>query len=143
MALYPYAATLMVRRFLHGRNWKAALLTEYVQDPDHKVFADVQGWEVSGSGYTSGGKNVTIEADFDSAGNKVVLVCPDVHFGFIGVPTTGAIVFYDDTGDASTSELLLTDNFGEEIAVDGYFFYAPNEAELTNLLIENETEINA
>jgi len=86
------------------------------------------GDEISGTGYTAGGEDVTSLAalTYDSATNRIKLTLSGpVNFGPIVASDVNAIVFYDDT----SSVLLLADVFGSTDP-DGSadFVYTPQAA---------------
>lgn len=126
MSIYVEYATRMVDESLRGRNWKAAILDGYSYSSSHTTFADVEGSEVSGSGYT-GGKVAVLDVIADYTLETIDITSAPIPFGLLGIESANAVVFYDDTGNSSTSRLLAVDVFEEGgLTVDGHeFTYIP------------------
>jgi hypothetical protein len=102
---------------------KAMLTTSsYVPDQDTHQYKSSVTNEISGTGYTAGGLTLTTKTlSYDATTNTLSLGCDD--------PTwTGAtftfryMVFYVDTGTASTSPLLTYVDFGVDQSVAGATF---------------------
>lgn len=109
---------------LSGETIKAMLVDDtYVFDPDATTAPT--GDEVSGTGYTAGGVDVTsdVAVSYDSTNNRVMLdVTADVNFGDITVTGIGGIVFYIDGGKP-----LAADMFGSTDWPGGDdFVYTPS-----------------
>jgi hypothetical protein len=95
---------------------KVALLTSsYTPDQDaHDYFNDVSTYEVTGTGYTSGGATLASKtATYDSATNVIVLDAADVTWSSSTITARYAVV-YDSTGTASTSALIGYVDFGSD-----------------------------
>ena len=95
---------------------KVALLTSsYTPDQDaHDYFNDVSTYEVTGTGYTSGGATLASKtATYDSATNVIVLDAADVTWSASTITARYAVV-YDSTGTASTSALIGYVDFGSD-----------------------------
>jgi hypothetical protein len=95
----------------------------FAADPD--ATAVPTGDEISGTGYTAGGEDVTSLASlaYNSGSNQIRLALSGpVNFGPVVASDVSAIVFYDDTG----SVMLLADVF-DSVAPDGSedFVYTP------------------
>ncbi len=102
---------------------RAALVTEdYVADKDaHAFFADVSH-EVSGTGYTAGGKALTgLSLSQDNANDRAAVLAANVVWP-VGAFTARAAVLYKDTGNPATSPLLAYMNFGGDHTVSGEDF---------------------
>lgn len=95
---------------------KVALLSSsYTPDQDaHDYFNDVSSYEVTGTGYTSGGATLASKtATYDSATNVIVLDAADVTWSSSTITARYAVV-YDSTGTASTSPLIGYVDFGSD-----------------------------
>ena len=95
---------------------KVALLSSsYTPDQDaHDYFNDVSTYEVTGTGYTSGGSTLSSKtATYDSASNVIVLDAADVTWSASTITARYAVV-YDSTGTASTSALIGYVDFGSD-----------------------------
>jgi len=95
---------------------KVALLTSsYTPNQDtHDYFNDVSTYEVTGTGYTSGGITLASKtATYDSATNVIVLDAADVTWSSSTITARYAVV-YDSTGTASTSALIGYVDFGSD-----------------------------
>lgn len=95
---------------------KVALLTSsYTPDQDtHDYFNDVNSYEVSGTGYSSGGATLGSKTvSYDSANNVIVLDAADTTWSSSTITARYAVV-YDATGTASTSALIGYVDFGSD-----------------------------
>lgn len=95
---------------------KVALLSSsYTPDQDaHDYFNDVSSYEVSGTGYTSGGNTLGSKtATYDSATNVIVLDAADTTWSSSTITARYAVI-YDSTGTASTSPLIGYVDFGSD-----------------------------
>jgi hypothetical protein len=95
---------------------KVALLTSsYTPDQDaHDYFNDVSTYEVTGTGYTSGGITLASKtATYDSGTNVIVLDAADVTWSSSTITARYAVV-YDSTGTSSTSALIGYVDFGSD-----------------------------
>jgi len=95
---------------------KVALLTSsYTPDQDaHDYFNDVSTYEVTGTGYTTGGITLASKtATYDSATNVIVLDAADVTWSSSTITARYAVV-YDSTGTSSTSALIGYVDFGSD-----------------------------
>ena len=95
---------------------KVALLSSsYTPDQDgHDYFNDVSTYEVSGTGYTSGGATLASKtATYDSATNVIVLDAADTTWSSSTITARYAVI-YDSTGTASTSALIGYVDFGSD-----------------------------
>lgn len=139
MAISASWATRMVIDALRGKNTKVALMDGFTQEDAQSVWADVQSFEVAGSGYTPGGLAAPLDVWFNAENRSVDILCPSIPFGLLGVASIDAAVFYDDTGNPLTSRILAADTFaGGGLGVAGNeFTYVPGEA-LLSLSIESE-----
>jgi hypothetical protein len=95
---------------------KVALLSSsYTPDQDaHDYFNDVSTYEVSGTGYTSGGATLASKtATYDSASNVIVLDAADTTWSSSTITARYAVI-YDSTGTSSTSALIGYVDFGSD-----------------------------
>jgi hypothetical protein len=95
---------------------KVALLTSsYTPDQDaHDYFNDVSTYEVTGTGYTTGGITLSSKtATYDSGTNVIVLDAADVTWSSSTITARYAVV-YDSTGTSSTSALIGYVDFGSD-----------------------------
>jgi len=109
MAAYGTWLAEAIDGYLSGETIKAMLVDDaYVFDPDEA--AAPTGSEISGTGYTSGGVDVTslVDVSYDSIDDQAVLALTgQVNFGTITATGIGAIVFYVVSGRP-----LVVDMFG-------------------------------
>ena len=95
---------------------KVALLSSsYTPDQDaHDYFNDVSSYEVTGTGYTSGGNTLGSKtATYDSATNVIVLDAADTTWSSSTITARYAVV-YGSTGTSSTSPLIGYVDFGSD-----------------------------
>jgi hypothetical protein len=95
---------------------KVALLSSsYTADQDaHDYFNDVSSFEISGTGYTTGGVTLTSKTiTYDSANNVIVLDAADTTWSSSTLTARYAVI-YDSTGTASTSALIGYVDFGSD-----------------------------
>ena len=112
----------LVSAFSGGLDWvndtiKAALTSAtYVPDQDvHDFFSDVTN-EITGTGYTAGGKALTGKTRaYNAASNLLVLDAADLVWDSSTL-TARRAVLYKDTGVASTSPLIGWVDFGQDIS---------------------------
>lgn len=90
---------------------KLALVTSsYTPDQDaHDFFNDVTN-EVSGTGYTAGGKTLSVTVSQDDTDNEGVFDAADVSWTSSTITARGAVI-YKDTGNAATSNLICYIDF--------------------------------
>jgi hypothetical protein len=87
------------------------------QDLD-EFLTDVAG-EVTGTGYTAGGKTVTnFSLTVDTSTNKTTIDCDDLSWASSTI-TGRYLIFYKSTGTAATSPLLWWQDAGAEISSSG------------------------
>ena len=95
---------------------KVALVSSsYTPDQDgHDYWNDVSTYEVSGTGYTTGGATLASKtATYDSATNVVILDAADTTWSSSTITARYAVV-YDSTGTGSTSALIGYVDFGSD-----------------------------
>jgi hypothetical protein len=103
---------------------KVALVTaSYTADKDnHDFFNDVSG-EVSGTGYTAGGKTLaSLAVTQDNANDRAVLTAATAVWAVASFSARGAVL-YKATGNPATSPLLAYMDFGITHTVSGEDFY--------------------
>lgn len=98
---------------------KAALLTNvYVPNQDtHTWFSDVNANQLSssGTGYTAGGVALTSKTrSYDASSNTLTLDSDDVVFSSLTATAIRYLVFYHDTGLATTSPVMSYMDFGAD-----------------------------
>lgn len=104
-------------------NWtndtiKVALLSStYTPNQDtHEFWSDVSSHEVSGTGYTAGGKAVTNKSlYYDADNNTQQLRCDSVSWENSTITARYAVV-YKDTGTPSTSPLIAYVDFEQNLS---------------------------
>ncbi len=108
---------------LAGAALKVALVTSaYLPDIDaHDFFADVSG-EVTGSGYTAGGKllqNKALNIDVDN--DQVVFTADSLSWTVATFTTRGAVI-YKNAGSPAASPLIAYIDFEEDLEAAGEDF---------------------
>lgn len=95
---------------------KAMLCTAaYVPDQDTHRYKNSVTNEVTGTGYTAGGIVVPTRGfTYDGAANNLRLTCGNLAFGTLTVAGIRIVVFYVDTGTATTSPLLSWMDLGAD-----------------------------
>lgn len=77
----------------------------------HLYYSNVIGYEISGTGYTAGGKAITLPSHFiDNANDLCKYDAEDVVWTAATMTARGAILYYD-TGNAATSTLVAFIDF--------------------------------
>lgn len=121
MASFVYNTTLF-KSYDSTFDWsagttKVALVTaSYTPDKDaHDFFADVTNEVIGSTGYTAGGNTVTPTVTQDNANDEIDIVLPGTSWASSTI-TARAAVYYRDTGNAATSELLAYIDFGGNVS---------------------------
>ena len=98
---------------LENDTLKAMLVTSsYTPDQDADIFIDDVTNEISGTGYTAGGKALTSKAATqDDTDNEGVFDADDVEWATSTITARGCVL-YKDTGTPSTSPLICYFDFG-------------------------------
>lgn len=93
---------------------KAAILSNaHVPNKDNNSFADVSINEVSGTGYTAGGKVLTnVSVTQDDAGDKVTVDADDLSWNNVTFVNGRYLVIYDDT--LVTKDICFIYDFGAD-----------------------------
>lgn len=109
---------------------KCALVTSsYTPDKDAHVFFDDITNEVSGTGYTAGGKALANKAiNQDDTNNRAEFDADDVIWT-VSTLTARAAVLYKDTGTDSTSPLIAYIDFDTDYTTSGTDFTIEWDAE--------------
>jgi hypothetical protein len=96
--------------------------SSYVPNQDtHRFKSDITN-EVVGTGYTAGGQTVAGKTTtYVSATNAGVMDCNDLSWATSTI-TARYLIFYKDTGTASTSPLISYVDFGEDRSSGGTTF---------------------
>jgi hypothetical protein len=120
MAITAYMPTTTIKEIAEGDytvdwdngSWAVkAMLVKSAYTPDratHDFIDDVSTHEISGTGYTAGGKALTGKA-VTVSGTKVILDADDLSWTgatFSGANAVRYVVLYHDTGTPSTSRIL-------------------------------------
>lgn len=132
MAVTPKAYTLLQESLWEGRInvntdtlWCMLVTASYTPNQDTHKFKSVITNEVTGSGYTAGGKQITgVQLTSDSATNKVKLTGGNLSWP--SVTFTGArygIVYVNNNLGASGMPLVAYINFGTDQSVADEAFY--------------------
>ncbi|EFL52813.1 conserved hypothetical protein [Solidesulfovibrio fructosivorans JJ]] len=101
---------------------RLALLTSaHTPNAGHTVYADLAEQEVSGTGYTSGGKALA-GVTWTLSGDAAVLDADDPSWTEATVTARFAAVYADKTVGALTGPLVCLLDFGEEKGVTGGTF---------------------
>ncbi len=88
---------------------KVALLSSsYTPNQDtHDYFDDVSSYEVTGTGYTTGGSTLASKTStYDGTNNVIVLDAADVTWSSSTITARYAVV-YDDSGASAASKALI------------------------------------
>lgn len=81
--------------------------THTVDQDAHDFRNDVEGDEVTGTGYTAGGKTIgTVTASYDASTNEVRFVWPDVSWTTATITARTAIIYKSRGGASSADELI-------------------------------------
>jgi len=126
----------MLDAFFSGTDLYMMLLTSsHTTDIDTQEFIDdVSTNEISGTGYTAGGKQLANEAtSVDNTDNEAVLDADDLVWTSSSF-TARYAVLYDDTGTPSTSRIWAIYDLGaDKIADGGSFTLTINSEGLINI----------
>lgn len=99
---------------------KVMLVTSsYSENKDtHTKRSDITN-EISATGYTAGGKTVTVAVAKDTATDRVTITLQSVNWtGYSG--TSRKAVYYKSRGGASSAdELIGVDDFGTDVTITG------------------------
>jgi len=104
---------------------KVALLTSsYTPNQDtHDYFDDVSAYEVSGTGYTTGGQTLGSKTvTYDAANNVIILDAADTTWSSSTITARYAVV-YDDSGATAASKALIgyVDFSSDQSSTNGNF----------------------
>jgi len=104
---------------------KVALLTSsYTPNQDsHDYFDDVSSYEVTGTGYSTGGQTLGSKTlTYDSANNVIILDAADVTWSSSTITARYAVV-YNDSGASSASKALIgyVDFSSDQSSTNGNF----------------------
>ncbi|MHA1482068.1 MAG: hypothetical protein ACTSQA_01355 [Candidatus Heimdallarchaeaceae archaeon] len=114
---------------------KVMLVTSsYTPDQDSHEFKDSVTNEVSGTGYTAGGVELTSKVvSADDTDNEGVFDAADVTWSSSTITARGAVI-YKDTGTAATSPLICYLDFGaDKSSSNGDFTISWNAEGIVNL----------
>lgn len=89
----------------------------YTPSKNHSKRSDITG-EISGTGYTSGGKTVTpTVGSIDTTSNNFPITFASVTWTSATFSANGAVVYKSRGGSASSDELVLFVDFGQAISI--------------------------
>jgi hypothetical protein len=93
---------------------KCMLVAAYTHNEAHDTRSDVSSYEVSGDGYTAGGKTLTgvVVESYGGANGAFAVNADDVSWSNSTISARGCIL-YKSTGDAATDPLICYMDFGE------------------------------
>ena len=93
---------------------KVGLVTSaYTANKDDDFWSTPEASELSGTGYTAGGKTLSSKAiNLDDTNDRAEFDAGDVTWTAINAGTAAAAVIYKSTGTASTSPLIVHINTG-------------------------------
>lgn len=121
MASFVYNTTLF-KTYDNTFDWsagttKVALVTStYTPDKDaHDFFDDVTNEVIGSTGYTTGGNTVVPTVTQDNTNDEIDIVLPGTSWSSSTI-TARAAVYYRDTGNAATSELIAYIDFGSDVS---------------------------
>ena len=105
---------------------KCMLLDDHVEDLTNDDYVDdVDGDEISGTGYTAGGKALTT-CNISIAAGVIAFTADPIEW-MASAFTADSCVFYYDTGDPTTSPLIIHVDFdGDQTSLGGTFTLTPN-----------------
>lgn len=87
----------------------------------HTKRSDVTN-EVSGTGYTAGGKAVVPTFAKDTANHRLIVTFPAVSWSGSTISARKAIYYKRRGGDASSDELVAVNDFGSDVATSSGLF---------------------
>lgn len=90
----------------------------------HTRWSDVQSYEVTGTGYTAGGNTVVPTFTKDTTNHRVVITFPQTTWPASTLSAPQAVC-YKSTGTASTSPLILHNDFGTTVVTTNGTFTLP------------------
>lgn len=94
--------------------FKMMLVTSsYSADKGHDKRSDITN-EISGTGYTAGGKSVSFSVALDNSNNKLELAFSDVSWTTATFTTRGAVIYKSRGGTSSADELVCYIDFGAD-----------------------------
>lgn len=120
----PIWATI-VDDYLTGKTLKAMLVeAAYVFDRDHDFRNDITD-EVTGTGYTSGGVDLTgVTVAYDTGTGRVKIDADDADFGILTATGIAGIVVYVDVGTSATDPVISYHSFTAQDPTSQPFTYA-------------------
>ena len=117
-----------------GDTVKCALLNNtHSIDKDDDVWSDVSAEEVSGTGYTTGGKTLTISTHPTSGGTTAYLDFSDVTWTSASITAAGALIYKDD--GATYPAIAVLSFGGDKTSSAGDFTIQFPTADASNAII--------
>jgi hypothetical protein len=96
--------------------FKVMLTTSsYAEDKDAHDFRNDVTNEVSGTGYTAGGKTVTVSVALDTATDRVNITLGGTNWPTATITARKAVYYKDRGGAASADELVAVNDFGADV----------------------------
>ena len=89
--------------------------SSYTFSPLHKTRADVYA-EVTGVGYSAGGKSAALTAYFNSGSARTVLSIPTTEWDYATITARYAIVYYYPSSTLADQTLIALVDFGSDIS---------------------------
>jgi len=109
-ARFPYALTQGLN--LTGSGFRVILLSDtYSPSRAHHWRSDVVGHEVTGTGYTAGGKAITLAAAFEAPEGRTLVTRPYIEWTAASITARFLALCYVRGGAATADELLWTEQF--------------------------------
>jgi len=115
--------------------WAMLTTSAYAENKDtHDFRDDVTANEVTGAGYTAGGKVITVSvAAVDTANDRVVATIGPVDWTSSTITARKMVVYKRRGGAANLDELLFVNDFGSDvISASGTFTVAANTITFQN-----------
>lgn len=94
---------------------------EYIPAPGHSKRSDIYS-EITGTGYSAGGKTITITPSINQTRNCLELAFSSVSWTSATFTASGAVVYKSRGGAASSDELVAFFEFSEPRVVDSGTF---------------------
>lgn len=101
------------------------LNASYTPDPDYDFADDVNAFEVSGTGYTTGGVAVAPATTLDLANDRVEVNFPQIVIPSATIAARYGVCYNDTIGAPSTDPLAFEVDFGSLITSTGGSFTIP------------------
>lgn len=90
---------------------KVILTLDYIPNVDHRVYSDVDKWEITGPGYTKGGQNLEFSGTVKHENTITVNVNSETTWANSSITANGAIVMTRQQGEGTEDYQLLVGYF--------------------------------